>query len=218
MGKKVAVIAGTQVDTQMGMDFLAEKDPALELMFHPVALTPQACHLIQLRSEAEKDTIFQEHFAKAEEQGIRDFFIYCNSLSACFDFETMAASRGDRVFTPLQVYRELGRGYRRLAVIAANNQSTAGIEKCLYEHNEDISVIGVGYLAMVEAVEARLDPDELIDRFELEALCRYFERNGCEALILGCTHFPYFQEALAKRTSLPLINPADLMYERMMEE
>lgn len=218
MGKKVAVVAGTGVDTRMGVDFLAGRDPSLDLICHPVAPTPQDCHLIQLRSQREKDEIFQQHFARAEEQGARDFFLYCNSLSACFDFETMAESRGDRVYTPLQIYRELGQRYRRLAVIAANNQSTAGIEKCLYERNGSISVIGVGYLAMVEAVEAALPPEELIRRFRLAELCRYFEENGAEALILGCTHFPYFQEALAAQTSLPLINPAEEMYQRMMAQ
>ena len=71
---------------------------------------------------------------------------------------------------------------------------------------------------MVEAVEAALPPEELIRRFRLAELCHYFEENGAEALILGCTHFPYFQEALAAQTSLPLINPAEEMYRRMMAQ
>jgi len=32
-----------------------------------------------------------------------------------------------------------------------------------------------------------------------------------EALVLGCTHFPYFKEALAARTGLPLVDPAEEM-------
>ena len=34
---------------------------------------------------------------------------------------------------------------------------------------------------------------------------------GAEALVLGCTHFPYFKEALAARTALPLVDPAEEM-------
>jgi len=29
--------------------------------------------------------------------------------------------------------------------------------------------------------------------------------------VLGCTHFPYFKEALAARTRLPLVDPAEEM-------
>ena len=32
-----------------------------------------------------------------------------------------------------------------------------------------------------------------------------------DAVVLGCTHFPYFKEALAARTGLPLVDPAEEM-------
>ena len=35
--------------------------------------------------------------------------------------------------------------------------------------------------------------------------------EGIDTLILGCTHFPYFKEALAARTGLPLVDPAEEM-------
>ena len=46
-----------------------------------------------------------------------------------------------------------------------------------------------------------------------EAMRLIAERGFAEALLLGCTHFPYFKEALARRTSLPLIDPAREMLE-----
>ena len=46
-------------------------------------------------------------------------------------------------------------------------------------------------------------PEEVVERFALGELAQWFHRCGMEALVLGCTHFPYFQEALAKRTELP---------------
>jgi glutamate racemase len=39
---------------------------------------------------------------------------------------------------------------------------------------------------------------------------------GAEAVILGCTHFPYFKKELAAYTSVQLIDPADLMYEAVL--
>ena len=36
---KIAVIAGTNTDTRMGMEYLRKLDPALELMSYPVSST-----------------------------------------------------------------------------------------------------------------------------------------------------------------------------------
>lgn len=216
MKGKVAVIAGTLVDTAMGVAYLNKKDPEIEAAAYPATDSPKAGQLFQLSPMEQKRKRFEEIFGDAERRGIRDFFIYCNSLSGVFDFEGFAAERGDRVYTPLQVYRELGGQYTRSAVIAANNQSTAGIERSLYERNPDAVVFGLGSLALVSAVEDKLSPEEIVESFDLTGLMRFFEKNRTECLILGCTHFPYFQEALAKRTSLPIINPADVMYDKLV--
>ena len=52
---------------------------------------------------------------------------------------------------------------------------------------------------------------ELVERHRLVALAAWFADGGMEALVLGCTHFPYFKEALAARTGLPLVDPAEEM-------
>ena len=72
-------------------------------------------------------------------------------------------------------------------------------------------------LSLICAVEDKRDPDEIVESFGLAHLMKFFEQNGLECLILGCTHFPYFQQALAKYTSLPIINPADVMYNNLIE-
>lgn len=216
MKAKVAVIAGTLVDTAMGVEYLNKKDPEIEAIAFPATNSPRAGQLFQLSSEENKRKRFIEIFSEAESQGIKDFFIYCNSLSGVFDFEGFAAERGDRAYTPLQVYRELGAQYNKSAVIAVNNQSTAGIERSLFEKNPNAEVIGLGILSLISAVEDKRDPEEIVESFDLADLMRFFEKNGAECLILGCTHFPYFQEALKKRTSLPIINPADVMYDKLI--
>lgn len=216
MKGKVAVIAGTLVDTAMGVAYLNQKDPELEAVPYPATDSARAGQLFQLSPEENKRRRMTEIFSDAESRGIRDFFIYCNSLSGVFDFEGFAAERGDRVYTPLQVYRELGARYTGTAVIAANNQSTAGIERSLYEKNPNANVIGLGMLALVSAVEDRRDPEEIVESLGLAELTAFFEKNGVECLILGCTHFPYFREALAKRTALPIIDPADVMYANLL--
>lgn len=216
MRAKVAVIAGTLVDTAMGVEYLNKKDSEIEAIAYPATDSPRAGQLFQLSSQENKRKRFEEIFSDAESKGIKDFFIYCNSLSGVFDFEGFAAERGDRVYTPLQVYRALGTQYNRSAVIAVNNQSTAGIERSLFENNPNAEVIGLGILSLISAVEDKWDPEEIVESFDLADLVRFFEKNGVECLILGCTHFPYFQEAISKRTNLPVINPADVMYENLL--
>ena len=45
---------------------------------------------------------------------------------------------------------------------------------------------------------------------------KYFEDNGCEALVLGCTHFPYLKKALRNYTGLPLLDPAEKMVRLLL--
>ena len=50
----------------------------------------------------------------------------------------------------------------------------------------------------------------------LTVLYEWYRTCGMDALILGCTHFPYFKEALAEQTSLPLIDPAQEMVRLLL--
>ena len=68
-------------------------------------------------------------------------------------------------------------------------------------------------LPAVLSIEQGEDPDQLVEAHHLAQLADWFAACGMEALLLGCTHFPYFKEALARRTSLPLIDPTQEMLE-----
>ena len=154
-----------------------------------------------------------EIFDPAIEEGIEDFFIYCNSLSGAFDFEPYAAEKGVKVYTPLQIYRNLGKRFSRVGVIAANNLSTYNIEKALMETNPDIYVIGSGNMAIVSAIEDGQAPEDIVKNCGIEHMIRYIEACGCEALLLGCTHFPYLKEEIRGICRIPIIDPADEMYD-----
>ena len=220
---KVAVIAGTPVDTQMGVDFLERKNAEYELpVTYPVYMpVSQSCDeqlVFQYSSDEEKRRRMDEIFDEAEAQGIRDFFIYCNSLSGAFDFEPYAAERGVRVYTPLQVYRDLGRAYSCIGVVAANNLSAYNIEKNLMMANESIYVIGSGNMSIVHGIEEGLPPEKIVEKCGLREMMAYMKASGSEVLVLGCTHFPYLKDELAKYSPVPLIDPADKMFERMAAE
>ena len=223
---RVAVLAGTPVDTAMGVEYIKNKNSETEgqcllPLYEPVSESCDSQLRFQYSDDDGKLAVMNNIYDPLIADGVRDFFIYCNSLSGAFDFDSYAVSKslecGDeiRVYTPLQVYRSLGKSYSRIGVMAANNLSAFAIEEALMTAGNDIYVIGTGNMAIVRAIEDDLSPAEVVKRCGLKEAVKYMEACGAEAIVLGCTHFPYFKEELAKLTALPLIDPADRMYEAL---
>lgn len=218
---RIAVIAGTPVDTQMGVDYINKKssEPGAaecEALYLPVSDNCDDQVKFQYSSYAEKHSRMDALFDPAIAEGVRDFFIYCNSLSGAFDFDAYAEEKGVNIYTPLQVYRKLAPEYNRIGVVAANNLSAYNIEKTLMEANEDIYMIGSGNMAIVSAIEEGLPPSEIVEKCGIGHMIRYMEACGCSALLLGCTHFPYLKEEIRGICNVPIIDPADEMYNAIM--
>ena len=214
LNEPIAVLAGTPVDTRMGVDCLA--GAGLSGAAFPLAEDPRRQTAFQISSPEEKSARVLEVLRAAMDRGCRRAFVYCNSLSSAVDFGPLAAETGLRIVTPLDVYRTLAPRYHRLGLIAANAQGLAGIERTLYTANPALDLLGTALLPVVLSIEAGMDPAELVARHRLAELASWFRECGMEALLLGCTHFPYFKEALAARTSLPLLDPAEEMVRRIL--
>ena len=260
--RKVIVIAGTAVDTEMGVSFLlSKKDESLEVTGVPAADSCDEQVKFQYSSDEEKRTHMDEIFDAAIADGVRDFFIYCNSLSGAFDFDSYETDKNAElkakkaesaieieeqqagntelnkntssedeikeipgrecsnihIYTPLQIYRELGSKYSRVGVMAANNLSTHAIEAALMSTNPDVYVIGTGNMSIVRAIEEGRPPRDIVRDLGLAAMLDYMQASGAEAVILGCTHFPYLKDELSGLTNLPLIDPADLMFRNLLQ-
>ena len=217
MSSKVAVMAGTPVDTKMGADFLAAKDASLEIVSYPLSPDPITQTVWQFSSDENKRARMVQVFDELEAQGIRHFFIYCNSLSGAFDFDSFAVERGVCIVTPFQVYRSLATRYRSIAFNSANLLGAYGIEQAFRDVKPDLDVIGMAHLAIVRDIEAGLAPEKIIERQGLKSLARFFKEAGAEIWLLGCTHFPYIKEAMQPYSELPLIDPADEMYDLLVQ-
>lgn len=209
MSGPIAVLAGTPVDTQMGVDVLGSR--GLTGAAFPLAEDPREQTAFQHAAQEDKHRAVLGVLERARAAGCRRAFVYCNSLSGAVDFRPLAAETGMRIVTPLDVYRRLAPRYGTLAVIAANAPGLSGIERVLLEANPALDLLGVGLLPAVESVEAGAAPAEIVERHHLPELAAWFRLCGAEALLLGCTHFPYFKAALAERTDLPLLDPAEEM-------
>ncbi len=224
---KVAVLAGTPVDTAMGVEYIKNKNSETEGQFFlplcdPVSADCDAQVRFQYSDEDEKHAVMDNIFNAEIAEGVRDFFVYCNSLAGSFDFDTYAVMKSldtdedIRIYTPLQVYRSLGGEYGRIGVLAANNLSAHAIEEALMAANPDIYMIGTGNMAIVRAIEDGLAPEKIVETCGLRYMVKYMEACGAEAIVLGCTHFPYFRDELAALTDLPVIDPADKMFDNLV--
>lgn len=211
MTEKIAVLAGTPVDTNMGVACLSRAGLTGEA--YPLSADPVAQTAFQISSPEEKAAFVDRLLDRAEERGCTRAFVYCNSLSGAVDFPALAARRQMRIVTPLDVYRSLAGEYTCLGVIAANAVGLSGIERTLLETNPTLRLYGACCLDAVLGVEAQEPPEALVERLGLAKLADWAAGCGAEALVLGCTHFPYFRQALAAGTKLELIDPAEKMLE-----
>ena len=201
--EKIAVIAGTPIDTLMGAEFLQKK--GLETEEFPVSENPV------------EQTKFQAMPQETKECGIKKIFVYCNSLSSAVDMEKLSKEENIVIVTPMDAYKKIAVDYNSVGVFAANNQGLAGIERTIVEKNKNCNVIGIGILPVVLDVEAKKQAQDIIADNHLDLAVEFFEKNRVEAIILGCTHFPYFEKELKKCTELEIINPSETMHKILIE-
>lgn len=208
---RIAVIAGTPVDTRMGLDLMRAR--GAEALGFPVSRTPEEQTAFQVGSQTAREGAVGAILDEIRARGLDRVLLYCNSLSATIDAHALAESRGLSIWTPMDVYGEIARRYRRVGVLAANCQGAAGVERAMVNASPETLVFGAGVLPLVLGVEAGTPPETLVERCGLERLLRFFEDNGAEAVVLGCTHFPYVRGALQSRTALPVLDPAERLAE-----
>ena len=214
--KPVAVLAGTPVDTQMGAEVLTEH--GLRALNCPVSRFPLEQAAFQVKSKEEKQAVLAGILRGAMEKGVRSAFIYCNSLSGSADFPALSRELSIPIVTPMDAYGTIAKAYTRLAVVAYNGQALAGIDTAMIRANPRLLLLPAGIPEVTIDIEAGAAPDEIIRCHHLDALMHYFEDCGCEALVLGCTHFPYLTAALGAYTKLPLLDPAEEMLRLLLKE
>lgn len=214
---KIAVMAGTPIDTEMGEDMLKENE-FLDLISFPISENPIEQTIFQTSTNDFKEKVINEKIDFMKKNNSEILFVYCNSLSGAVDFEKISRERGVKIITPLQIYFELAKEYRKIAVISSNAQGLSGIENVFFKSNPEINVVGLTFLEVVKEIEKGISPEKISQKFNFDGLVKYLETLNVEAIVLGCTHFPYIIDEIRKRTNIKIINPADKMVSKILEK
>lgn len=211
---KIAVMAGTPIDSKLGENLLNSYGYN-DIVLVPISNNPVEQTTFQSLSDSEREKIIVEIIEQLKEKNCEVIFVYCNSLSSVVDFDRLSTEHNIKIVTPMQMYRNLGLEYKYLAVMAANSHGLTGVENNLYVSNPSLRVLGLSMLELVKAIEEENSPEEIVKDFNFEVLFNYFEQTKVEAVVLGCTHFPYIKKELETITKLPIIDVGVFMINSM---
>ena len=215
-GKKytVGVIAGTSVDTNMGVACLEKagiKAVGLDVIDDPLKNTSAQV----LNPEGLEREMELKIKGLIDNYSIGSVIIYCNSLSTAVNLGRLRAKAKVPVVTPLETYAEVAGRYNRVGIMAANCQALAGIEKTILEVNERIYITGTAFIMLVVAIEKKYSPAKIIREYGLLEVLDFYRKLNTEVLVLGCTHFPYLKEELAKFTDIHIYDPGEAMIAKI---
>ncbi len=211
---KIAVMAGTPIDSKLGENLLNSHGYS-DIVLVPISNNPVEQTTFQSLNDCEREKIIVEIIEQLKEKNCEVIFVYCNSLSSVVDFDRLSIEHNIKIVTPMQMYRNLGLEYKYLAVMAANSHGLTGVENNLYVSNPSLRVLGLSMLELVKAIEEENSPEKIVKDFNFEVLFNYFEQTKVEAVVLGCTHFPYIKKELEKITNLPIIDVGVFMINSM---
>ena len=211
---KIAVMAGTPIDSKLG-ESLLNSYGYNDVVLVPISNNPVEQTTFQSLNDSEREKIIVEIIEQLKEKNCEVIFVYCNSLSSVVDFDRLAIEHNIKIVTPMQMYRNLGLEYKYLAVMAANSHGLTGVENNLYVSNPSLRVLGLSMLELVKAIEEENRPEKIVKDFNFEVLFNYFEQTKVEAVVLGCTHFPYIKKELETITNLPIIDVGVFMINSM---
>lgn len=206
---KIGVIAGTPVDTAMGAKVLEAH--GFEALKCPISQRTEEQTVLQVLHKEQLTKITLKKIEWLKTNGVDGIFIYCNSLSTSVDLDWIREKSDIIIVTPLDVYVKIAKAYLKIGVLAANCQSVGGIEKVFYDNNPDILVIGAGMMPIVQAIEASMEPSSIVNSLGVKEIVKGMLAMGVEAIVLGCTHFPYFAQELKSICDVPVYDPASEM-------
>lgn len=212
----LAVIAGTPVDTAFGLALA--KSIHQEILGIAISQNPEEQTVFQVLPEVDKKAHLTAVLKDCQAKGVTQVLVYCNSLSSSVDFDQLSRDLSLDILTPLHFYRDLALSYQTMGLLAANAQGSAGIERAITLTNPQSRVHAISSLDWVEAIEQKIPAQEMVDQMGLKETIRLFETLKVEAIVFGCTHFPYFLAAYQEETHLPCVSADAYFVEKLSQQ
>lgn len=205
------IIAGTTFDTKLGAEFFREQ--GLTVVSKYIAENADIQNNLQYSNPKKLEKITIDAVTELKKLGADIIIIYCNSLSAVLNIEKISALTKIPIITPLDVYKNLELNkIDKLAVLAANSQSAAKIEKIISKNNQKLEFITAGIMPIINVVEAEIEAAEIADKYGLKEMLKSFKSMGADSVLLGCTHLPYLKKEINDIFE-EVIDPADKLIE-----
>ncbi len=209
---KIAVMAGTPIDTQMGVILLEKR--GFSAIPCPISRTSKEQDAIQFLSQKELFSIVLKKIEEAKNKGAAALFIYCNSLSSALNIPLLKEKTKIPIISPLDSYQKIGLKHSDILLLAANSIATKKVEAVLKSANPEISVLSIGYLNLVHNIENLQDKEQILKESALPKLFNFFNslpENKNRIVLLACTHFPYLKKEMQELSNYPIIDPVDIM-------
>lgn len=196
---KIAVFAGTPVDTQMGVQILQAE--GYDTISCPLAKNAKEQTKMQYYSKDALQQAFDKELEQAIAKGVQAVVIYCNSLSVAVDYSFLSKKYQIPIITPIESYRKIAKNYRNIVILAANSFSAYRIDEMIHRENPNIRTMTFGMMNLVEAIERAEMPKKISEDLNLKGFIDYLlgisrEEDQVEAILVGCTHFPYVMSEL----------------------
>ena len=214
--KLIGVLADSATDTAMGKKYLEDRGETV--ICRAVKETSPECIEFFKKPLEEKEGFVSGLIAEIKAEGAEAIFVNANSICAQVDLKKLAAENDIKLVTPFDAYEKLGKELSRPFVFAVTSGSLTGIEASIWKVNPSADVRGAYDLDLAVRIEDGEPPAKIIEDCGLRELAIFAEKSGCDGIIFGCTHFPYFKKEMAAVSALPIMDPADTMYDMLREE
>ena len=202
---KIAVIAGTPIDTKFGEQFL-KRITNNKVLHYAVSKTPDEQNIMQLNNPKKLFSICLNKCLEFKTKGVKQVVIYCNSLSSAIDIEKLKEKTEIEIITPLDVYRKISNKYKNILIIAANSVGTILPEKIIRERNKRINITTLGYLSLVNQIEMKLPPSTIFHSSGLNKILEFAKETNIDLILLACTHFPYISNILRQNSGIDVLD------------
>lgn len=213
MSRRIAVLAGTPVDTEMGANFFSQY--GYVTISGITATDPKEQSYLQMFGRDKLYNITRSLIFDFARKGAEAAVVYCNSLSCALELDRLRNECPIPIITPLESYELIVKNYDFIGILAANGQSLHRLEEICINYKPEIKLMGASMLPVVEAIEKQMPPGKIINDNGIVKLVNGFSDAGAQCIILGCTHFPYFREELSSYLQIPVLNPAVAMMDML---